>query len=106
MDTETGRIRELKGDAAPRAKEIEITADEAHSLRRVRAIDRMARLVGLREHNNGRRRKAAKAEAKAKILTERKTPRERCPARDKNGHRCHHKPHPRGNHSAFGKEWK
>lgn len=33
-------------------------------------------------------------------------PRIRCEAHDKNGHRCRHKPHEKGNHSAFGREWR
>lgn len=32
--------------------------------------------------------------------------RPRCDARDKDGHRCHHDPHSKGNHSAFGREWR
>jgi hypothetical protein len=65
------------------------------------------------DHHNQRRRKRERVAAKiaAYGVYDQKTkswsgpPRTRCEIRDKNGHRCRHKPHQTGNHSAFGKEW-
>jgi hypothetical protein len=53
-------------------------------------------------HNNSRKRELKKALLKV----ESRRASLRCNERDDNGHRCTKKPHMKGNHRAFGKEWK
>jgi hypothetical protein len=50
MNTDTGRIRELKLDERPKPREVELTAEEADRLLRVKLADRVAELERMRGH--------------------------------------------------------
>lgn len=57
---------------------------------------------------NARRRKSAKLAEHVTAHPGKRCPNvaPRCDVRDRNGHRCNRAPHDKGNHSAFGHEWK
>lgn len=63
------------------------------------------------KRNNGKARRVKRDERHALAMAtspRRGTPRSRCLARDKDGHRCRLAPHEgqKVNHTSFGREWK
>lgn len=106
-----------KGEIMPldpeRSDLIEISEGEKNALERVESDKRVAALLAMRQFHrkptpkkllplNNSKRRALKKQA-AKALKSFEAP--RCLSRDKDGHRCNQKPHNRGNHKAFGREW-
>jgi hypothetical protein len=110
LDTQ-GNIYELKPGQKPQPGHFRLTEEEAGVLKTLPREDRVARLNGLRDRHNQRRRKNAREAAKTAAMADspkRGTPRARCEARNKDGQRCRWAPHEdqKMNHRAFGKEWK